>query len=386
MKWTKRLACTVLACACVLSGAGAADTVGSLSPQGARAYMDVLNGATTLCGPARVAQDGSYQGMWEGVSLARLIDFDGDGAPELYYAGRVSGSPVFQRLFAYRDGKALRVEIPNAVSNFGTDLSPSTRFYIGADKAYLVDGHEVMNGGTVTYYTVKDGQPFAALTYTDADGQFPDGTSGAHVCTLNGKTVSYEELKKELAAFTAGMEKAEYSFWELSDIARSPAGTVEQTTAALRALTNPTATVSEHLTVIDGKGPEKGGYRLGMYEINGNNYVKLRDVAKALSGTDAQFEVVWNGAEKRIELTAGRAYTPVGGEYAAPPAESRAAALTEAAVCLDGKELALTAYEIAGNNYFKLRDLGAALDFWVGWDGSAQLVQIDTQSGYQPDS
>ena len=49
--------------------------------------------------------------MWDGISLARLIDFDGDGVPELYYAGAAADSAVFQRLFTYADGAAVQLDI-----------------------------------------------------------------------------------------------------------------------------------------------------------------------------------------------------------------------------------------------------------------------------------
>ena len=46
----------------------------------------------------------------------------------------------------------------------------------------------------------------------------------------------------------------------------------------------------------------------------------------------------------------------------------------------------LTAYTINGNNFFKLRDLGSALDFYVGWDAAAGTVVVDTGKGYVPET
>ena len=57
---------------------------------------------------------------------------------------------------------------------------------------------------------------------------------------------------------------------------------------------------------------------------------------------------------------------------------------TTSALLLDGADLALEAYNINGNNYFKLRDLGSALNFGVDWDGAANTVVIDTAKGYTP--
>ena len=49
------------------------------------------------------------------------------------------------------------------------------------------------------------------------------------------------------------------------------------------------------------------------------------------------------------------------------------------AIYLDGQQIQLKAYAIDGNNYVKLRDVGAALDFNVYWDGA---VQIDSNALY----
>ena len=48
----------------------------------------------------------------------------------------------------------------------------------------------------------------------------------------------------------------------------------------------------------------------------------------------------------------------------------------------DGAEVQLTAYNIGGNNYFKLRDIGAAFDFGVEWDGAQNSIVIDPTKSY----
>jgi uncharacterized repeat protein (TIGR01451 family) len=44
--------------------------------------------------------------------------------------------------------------------------------------------------------------------------------------------------------------------------------------------------------------------------------------------------------------------------------------------------MTFTAYNIEGNNYFRLRDIGEALDFGVTWDSAKNTVVIDTSKGY----
>ncbi len=121
------------------------------------------------------------------------------------------------------------------------------------------------------------------------------------------------------------------------------------------------------------------------YNIDGANYFKLRDLAFVLSGTEKQFEVSWDGAANAISLISGQPYTAVGGEMAPGIAAARTATPTSSKILLNGAEVVLEAYNIGGNNYFKLRDLGSAFDFGVDWDGAANTVVIDTSKGYTPD-
>jgi hypothetical protein len=121
------------------------------------------------------------------------------------------------------------------------------------------------------------------------------------------------------------------------------------------------------------------------YNISGNNYFKLRDLAYILSGTGKQFEVSWDGENNAIILTSGKPYTTVGGEMTGKGAGDKTPSLTNSKIILDGKEVQFTAYNIEGNNYFKLRDIGAAFDFGVDWDGANNTIVIDTSKGYTPE-
>ncbi|MCL1981994.1 MAG: copper amine oxidase N-terminal domain-containing protein [Clostridiales bacterium] len=122
------------------------------------------------------------------------------------------------------------------------------------------------------------------------------------------------------------------------------------------------------------------------YNINGNNYFKLRDLAFVLSGTAKQFEVDWDGAKNAISLTSGKPYTSVGGEMAGKGAGNKIAMLTSSKIYLDEEEVSFTAYNIEDNNYFKLRDIGAAFDFGVDWDQANNTIVIDTGKGYIPEA
>ena len=117
------------------------------------------------------------------------------------------------------------------------------------------------------------------------------------------------------------------------------------------------------------------------YTIDGSNYFKLRDLAFVLNGTEKQFEVGWDNASKTITLTSGSAYTANGSEMA-KGSGAQSASVSASKLLIDGKEVSLTAYTIGGNNYFKLRDIGQAFDFGIGWDNVTKTITIDTGAGY----
>lgn len=71
---------------------------------------------------------------------------------------------------------------------------------------------------------------------------------------------------------------------------------------------------------------DDNGVSLWAYEIDGNIYFKLRDLAMALSGTGKQFDIVWEGENKEVDLIPGHAYTPAGGELSKPEHVGNAAA------------------------------------------------------------
>lgn len=117
------------------------------------------------------------------------------------------------------------------------------------------------------------------------------------------------------------------------------------------------------------------------YNINGNNYFKLRDIAYALSGTDCQFDVGYNSEANAISLTSGEGYTIAGGEMSKSISVNYDASLTDSKIIKDGEAASFTAYNINGNNYFKLRDVGESFGFSVNWDEETSSIMIDTKKG-----
>lgn len=52
-------------------------------------------------------------------------------------------------------------------------------------------------------------------------------------------------------------------------------------------------------------------------------------------------------------------------------------------IYVDGQRISMTVYNIGGNNYVKLRDIGRAVDFGVTYDAVSNSVHIDSTQPYQ---
>lgn len=128
---------------------------------------------------------------------------------------------------------------------------------------------------------------------------------------------------------------------------------------------------SDNSVRIDGKYSKVASYNIG-----GNNYFRLRDLATILSGTEAEFDVGYNDEKRLITISSK---TALSGSPTLIQLDSNDVALpNEMTVMVDGLYLAPTAYNIDGFTYFKLRDIGQILDFGVDWDADAQSMVITT--------
>ena len=144
---------------------------------------------------------------------------------------------------------------------------------------------------------------------------------------------------------------------------------IPATLAAPAVIAEPTASK----VIVDGKE-----ISFDAYNINEENYFKLRDVAYTLNGTRVQFDA--NLVDGAINLYKNTAYTPNGSEMQAGVIGSREASLNKMKIFVDGVEVELTAYLIGGNNYFKMRELMMTFDYHGALvDG---VIVIDTNKPY----
>ncbi len=142
--------------------------------------------------------------------------------------------------------------------------------------------------------------------------------------------------------------------------------------------TNNTIVVSNSADV-----PDAHVVRPAVYKIDGDNYFRLRDLAMLLRGSAREFAVDYDEAAKTVSITSGRPYAPIGGELSGAASEIGSAIPTNNAIRVNGESASLTAFKIGGDNYFRLRDLGEALDFYVGYSEAMKTVYISGARGYE---
>ena len=113
------------------------------------------------------------------------------------------------------------------------------------------------------------------------------------------------------------------------------------------------------------------------YNIDGSNYFKLRDLAYLLSKSDSRFSVAFDAESNAVTVVPGGDYVPVGGELERGKDLSKTAVASKQSILINGEAVeGISVYNIGGNNYFKLRDLGSVLGFTVAFDADANTAVV----------
>lgn len=115
------------------------------------------------------------------------------------------------------------------------------------------------------------------------------------------------------------------------------------------------------------------------YNVNYNNYYKVRDIAMFLRTTPARFDVEWDKSLNAVSITTGVKYTIQGGELSDDnSAGEPQIELNASPIYVDGAQVDLETYNINGSTYFKIRDLADLLGFRVDWNEATQTILLTT--------
>jgi hypothetical protein len=333
-----------------------------------------------------------------------IEDVFGGSVPELIFISYRDDNPdypglpsdtyesAYINIYAYENGSAWRVADSEDLGvrlNDWNSFVYTKAFLSGAKELYIyhASGQSSLNSSYSKYETIN-----GTLAKTDmiSEEQMALGSESRY--KRNGVSISKMEFdaleqaivsKAEimlLETYSAAVPEAEKIHANTSSL-KHAAMTYDQAMERLRSMgTMPAALVAvpaASKVFVNGEN-----LTFDAYNIGGANYVKLRDLAYAISGTEKQFDVGWDAAANAITLTSGWAYTAAGGEMASRVTGDKSASPTNSKIYLDGNDVVIAAYNIDGNNYFKLRDIGQTFDFGVDWDSAANTVMIDTGKGY----
>ncbi len=360
----------------------------NMSAAQAQAFVQVIQIQTAALEQQRASFD------WvEGGTLhcyAALFDI-GNGNPALFFAGGLVddswgewdddgcfwGEVGSFGIWQYENGQT--VELTGKLNHNGHKLAiyPTHVFfggYLGSDGlAYDGRVYPFVNGKIST-------QPSTAAQWEFLNYDY----DGPRIFRINGSPATE-------AQFDAWEDK-----WEDDSLAGHAYGggvegeiwgccPAEKMMAALNAYAQaktavPTAYATTQNIYIDGLPVMFQTYALKDANGNATNYIKLRDVAKALNGTPAQFQVNWDGA---VTLTTHSAYTPDGSEFSTPFSGNRPYETATAPTKVNGQTVSCAAILLKddqgkGYTYYKLRDLGSALGFTVDWSAE-RGIYIETK-------
>lgn len=117
-----------------------------------------------------------------------------------------------------------------------------------------------------------------------------------------------------------------------------------------------------------------------MYNIDGYNYFKLRDIAYLLKDTYAGFSIGYDAQSQTATAISGQPYIPEGNELTRGKDNSSSCRPSPHTVLFNGTPSTAYAYNIGGNNYFKLRDIAEAFNFYVDYLESTKTLRINAQA------
>lgn len=145
-----------------------------------------------------------------------------------------------------------------------------------------------------------------------------------------------------------------------------------------------TATATPHYSKINTNGKL---YNCPAYIINGNNYIRLRDIAYMLNGTNKQFNVTYCDGHVDIwdrETNNANGYEVLGTEFSKLKTGNKTATLSTQPISAESCMISINplAYIIDGSNYMRLVDLARIIDFGVSYNASTGTVSINTSVGY----
>ncbi|HIU58457.1 MAG TPA: hypothetical protein IAA61_11685 [Candidatus Ornithomonoglobus merdipullorum] len=281
-----------------------------------------------------IAQDPTYTDVV-------LTDLDRNGIPEAFVVKKGTYGNIGCG-FTMTDNAITEIEVPQ---NIIGECLENIDVYIKNDN-YIFVGHEVPRYSSyIAYYKLE----------------------------FNGSAMTATRINKlDVSPYTNVTYIDKYSN-NLLENGYPNRTKIEDFISRYDVVNNLSAAPSEARVLVNGEETGVVGYT-----VNDTNYFRIRDVAMVLVGTSCEFNIDWNAEDNGINIVPGEEYEPNGTELSSDTVGQIEAVENDMPIYVNGRSTAITAYNINGDAYFKIRDIADAAGFEVQWDGDSQTINLVT--------
>ena len=119
---------------------------------------------------------------------------------------------------------------------------------------------------------------------------------------------------------------------------------------------------------------------VGAYDVEGYNYLKLRDVAAILNTKKCQFNIGFDKPTKLITVELAKGYEKVEGDLAEIKDEKAKAIVSVKKILVNGEEKEIKTALINEYNYMQLRDLGSLVGLDVKYDAKNKVIMLKSDA------
>lgn len=120
--------------------------------------------------------------------------------------------------------------------------------------------------------------------------------------------------------------------------------------------------------------------KVGAYDVEGFNYLKLRDIAAILNGKKCQFDVGYDNETKVFSVELAKGYEKVEGDLAEIKDEKAKAMVSVKKILVNGEEKEVKTALIDGYNYMQLRDLASLVGLGVKYDQVNKVIMLKSDA------